>query len=143
MYFTHARQQLVDELNRTNVFTAPLTVDDVTFGVPEVFLQNLCNSRVLLTAKPDSVHSTGSRYVFYNRLRLSEYLLGLKMPGKPGDYSGTKAAAKAMSALYGLPFDDSDISEQFPLSGTTVTLQPRNDCIGFFPQYPATVPFIG
>lgn len=138
----HTRQSLITAFNKANAFKEPLQLADVTFGTPVVFLQNLCNSRVLINAKGTSVNFKGSKYVFYNRRRLDDMLRGLKVPGRAADYPTTRDVAAKLQAVYGVPIDADDITGAAVIPGsTTVSLQPRGDCVGFFTQYPAVLSF--
>jgi hypothetical protein len=140
----HSRQSLAAEFNRLNKLPAPLSADDLTFGTPVVFLQGLCNTQIQITAKSTSINFKGTETVYYNRRRLDELLMGLKVPGKAADYPSTREVAAKMQAVYGVPFDQDDVTGVTVAPGaTTVSLQPRGDCVGFFPQYQAILSFMG
>lgn len=140
----HSRQSLVAEFNRLNRLPQPLSVDDLTFGTPIVFLQGLCNSQIQITGRPTSINYKGTKTLYYNRRRLDDLLFGLKVPGRAVDYPNTRDVAAKLQEIYGLPIDMDDITGVVIIPGAlTVSLQPRGDCVGFFPQYQAVLPFMG
>ena len=63
------RQILVNLVNATNTFEH-LDVDDVNFGTPEPITENSRNTKIVLTAKPESPYDTSQTF-YYNRLDLA------------------------------------------------------------------------
>jgi len=118
-----------------------LQPDDVSFGKPELFLQNLCNSRIKITALDSSIHFKNQGQFFYNRRRLDQYLKGIRVPGKPSDYSNTQQVVQALVDQYHLPLVPLEFTFA-SITGSTVELKPLDTCVGFFTNFTASLKFM-
>lgn len=139
------RQQLIDGINANNDYDNPLTLDDVTWGTPALFLQNLCNTRITATIKPTSVHfvPNSTKLFYYSRIRLDAYLRGLKVPGTAADYSTTQEVMAALIDAYALPLVATDFALLSVPAGDTITVQPRSDNMSFLTTIQATLSYRG
>lgn len=134
---------LIRAINTINRPNPPLLVEDVEFGLPEVFLTGDTNSRVVLTMV-NTRNYTGSDTHYYNRLRVADYFVGLVIPGKASDYSDIKEAVSAMYNHYHLPlYPDDIVNRDINPVATQVTIQPRNDSLMFIPSLSTTIQFSG
>jgi len=121
-----------------------IQLDDVVFDKPELYLHNLCNSRIKIKAKDTSVHFKNEGVVFYNRLRLDYYLKDIRIPGNKGDYANTHQVVDALVEAYGFDFSSDEFTfAQVDVNESTVSLKSLDSSIAFFTNFPATLSYMG
>lgn len=131
VYHLRPELLLLAELNHRNNLAVPITLEMVTFGVPEDYPLGNTNTRVWIGAVPDNEYYRSGTYLYYNRWELSRLLSGLVVPGQPSDYATTVDVATRLAEDYRLPLQARDIDD-VPLDGqSVVTLHARSDSLGF------------
>ncbi|WAX23682.1 hypothetical protein [Pseudomonas phage pPA-N1803-4At.2] len=117
-----------------------LTVDDVEFIGTDTFLATGTNAKTTMRAKTSSLYFKGEAVIYFNRRSLPEYCLGIKVPGKPTDYTDNLEVAEKLRDVYGIPFIIDEIQPQ-PITGNTVTIHPYFNNLSWIPTIPVTLEF--
>lgn len=141
MLTVNVRQSILLEFNRLNKPKPPVTVDDVNFAAPEVWIQGECNSRVRVVAKATSNAYGGQQTVYYTRRRLSDELKGIKIPGKSTDYKRLYEVLAVLRDKMGLPLLDSEFVDR-GISGATVTIETTIASLGYLPSDSITLDYV-
>lgn len=142
MYLYDTKERLLNEFSQLHGIYPAIQVEDVTFTSPNVWLQNGCNARVTITAKPTSTKVKGSVVIYYNRFRVDDALCNIVLPGKPGDYSTTHDVVKMLREIYQIPaYEEDFFLVNILATATTITLTPRIDALGWLPPHPVNLVF--
>lgn len=142
MKYQDFKGALLEAFNTANNIQPPLRLADVDFTGAGVWLQGLCNARVTIVAKSTSDVLTGQRTLFYNRQRADYGLLGMSIPGKPGDYANSNAAVAALAKKYSASIYVEDFfNRTLTAANTTVLLTPRSDALVWQPALAISLPF--
>ena len=141
-YIEAPKDALVRALNANNALVPPLKATEVTFGSPEVWLQGVTNTRILVTSTGNDYSGSDTHY--YSRVRIYDHFAGHVIPGKASDYPTVRDAIVAFYNKYQLPYDPDDlVSGAVSPVATTVTLQGRTSSLMFVPNLTVVLPFEG
>lgn len=140
MLTVDVKQSLLIEFNKLNKTKPPVTVDDVFFGVPEVWLQGECNSRIKIVARSNSDNYGGEQTVYFIRRRISQDLMGIKIPGKASDYSRLYDVLAVLRDTMGVPLQDREFADR-AISGTTVNIATTPSCLAYLPADQITLEY--
>lgn len=144
MKYQDFKGALLQAFNTTNKLNPPLRLEDVIYGGTGVWLQGLCNTRVTISARIGNGLLIGARTLFYNRRRADQVLLGMTVPGKPGDYPNTNAAVAALAEKYSASIYVEDFfNRTLTPDMTTVLLTPRGDALVWLPVFGLELPYDG
>lgn len=140
MIVTNVKAALLAAYNKANNIKPAVTLDDINWGVPEVWLQGQCNSRILLTASANSANFGGTQTLYYTRRRINEELFGVKIPGKPGDYARLHDVIKVLREKLGVPLYENEINDR-AIAGSTVTIDTTVACLAYLPAGSITLEY--
>lgn len=133
---------LLDEINRLNANA--FTLSDLDFGVPARVNQYERNTKIKVTATPNSKY-IGSQEVWYNRLDLTKVFASAQIETielKGYDVQSTLDLLKELNHTYSLNLDDKDIVEEaldFTHFPQTVILRTHGDSMAFEGELKVTV----
>jgi hypothetical protein len=128
MITTNVKQSLLNQFNLANRISPPIQMTDVNFLTPEIWLQGLCNSRVVIQAAATSNEFAGQETLYFIRRRIEEDLVDVKVPGKPSDYRRYYDVLKVLREKLGLPLQESEYLDKafsanvFQIDVTTVSM---------------------
>lgn len=140
MYLKDTKESLLNAFNAVTGLN--LTVDDVNFQSPGVWLQDGCNAKVTIAAKATSEYAKGTVEILYNRWPAQELIGNIRLVGNPGDYQTTQDVLRYLREVNQVPAYDEDFyHEPIDLTSRTITLTPRVDGLVFLPPEPVTLSF--
>lgn len=128
MITTNVKQALLNQFNSDNRVQPPIQLEDVNFLTPEIWLQGECNSRVVIQGAASSNDFGGSETIYFYRRRIEQDLLGVKVPGKPSDYTRYFGVLKVLREKLGIPLMESEYLDKafsgnvFKIDVTTVSM---------------------
>ena len=130
-------------LNAFNTETGlSLTVGDVNFQSPGVWLQAGCNAKVTVAAKATSNYVRGTVEILYNRYDVADALGNIRLMGDPGAYANTLDVLRYLREVNGVSAYDEDFyHEDIDPAATEVVLTPRIDALAWLPPLPVTLRF--
>ncbi len=140
MLTVNVNQSIISSFNQANKVKPALQLDDITFSVPEVWLQGECNSRVTIIAKPNNNNFEGEQTLYFIRRRLSEDLRGIKIPGKAADYTRFYEVLKVLREHLGVPLQESEFLDR-EISGPTLNIVTTPACMAFLPSDQITLEY--
>lgn len=140
MNISNVKQALLNAYNEANKIQPPVTLADVTWSNPEVWLQGDTNSRVTITALPGSVNYSGTQTFYFNRRHIADDLKEVKIPGKAGDYTRFFQVLKVLREVLGVPLQDSEFIDR-SIAASTVKIDTTVACMGFLPAGTITLEY--
>ena len=142
MLVTNVKRALLSHFNEKNRINPPVKMEDVDFLVPEIWLQGDCNSRVGIRGAVLSTEFGGDRTLYFNRRRIEEDLLGVRIPGKPSDYSRRYQIFKVLREQLGIPLQDSEYLDAAH-TGNSFTINVTTTSMAYMPGSSVTLEFVG
>lgn len=109
------RQILVNLVNATNP-SENLVVEDINFGTPEVITENSRNTKITLTAKPDSPYDTSQTF-YYNRMDLAFIFAQLSNEFQRSSVSSIADVIAAVNERFQINLTDEDYTASALPSG--------------------------
>lgn len=140
MIVTNVKQALLNHFNVDNRIHPPVQLTDVDFLVPEIWLQGQCNSRVVIQGSAASNEFGGAQTLFFNRRRIEEDLEGVKIPGKPSDYTRFYQVLKVLRDKLGIPVQDAEYLDR-AVSGPTVKIDVTVTSMAYMPGSSITLEY--
>jgi hypothetical protein len=142
MLVTNVKRALLSQFNAQNQINPPVKMEDVDFLVPEIWLQGECNSRVGIRGALLSNEFGGDQTLYFNRRRIEQDLLGVRIPGKPSDYSRRYQVFKVLREQLGVPLMDSEFLDA-PHTGNSFTINVTTTSMAYMPGSSVTLEFMG
>lgn len=140
MQVTNVKRALLNQFSLQNQIEPPVRPEDVDFLVPEIWLQNGCNSRVVIQASAASNNFAGNRTLYFNRRRIEEDLLGVKIPGKRTDYTRFYQVLSVLRDKLGVPLQNEEFLDR-AISGTTVQINVTTTSMAYIPGSSITLEY--
>uniref|UniRef100_A0AB39CCX6 Virion structural protein n=1 Tax=Pseudomonas phage RVTF4 TaxID=3236931 RepID=A0AB39CCX6_9VIRU len=140
MYIKDVKETLLNAFNKKTGLN--LTVADVNFQSPGVWLQDGCNAKVTIAAKATSEYATGMCEILYNRYKVADALVDIRLDGNPGDYANTTDVLRYLREVNNVSAYDEDFYHvEISPTATSVVLTPRIDALVWLPPDPVTLIF--
>lgn len=140
MLVTDVKRALLSKYSSDNRINPPVKVSDVNFLVPEIWLQNQCNSRVVIQAAAASNSFSGQQTLYFNRRSIAADLSNVKIPGKPSDYTRLYQVLKVLRERLGVPVQDTEFLDR-AINGTTLTIDTPVTSMAYLPGSSVTLSY--
>lgn len=142
MVITNVKQAILTAFNIANKVKPAVTLNDVNWSAPEVWLQGACNSRVNIVSKVGSDNFGGTQTVYFTRRRIEDDLKEVKIPGKASDYTRLFQVLAVLREQLGIPLMESEFADR-AISGSTVTISTTPICMAYLPAGVITLEYVG
>lgn len=140
MLIVNVKQALLTAFNLQNKVKPPVSMNDINWSTPEVFIQGQCNTRIRMVARSSSNSFGGEQTLYYVRRRLSEELRGIKVPGKSSDYARFYDVLAVLRDTMGVPVFDNEFLDR-TITGPTVTITTTVSSVAYLPADQITLEY--
>lgn len=142
MVITNVKQALLTKFNTDNKVKPAISLADVNWTTPEIWIQGQCNSRVNIVASANSENFGGVQTIYFNRRQIADDLKEVKIPGKSNDYTRLHEVLTVLREQLGVPVMNNEFLDK-AISGETVTLNTTTSCMAYLPAGVVTLEYAG